>query len=118
MLCFNVLFMQSDKGAAYDDRINIYSHEGSNEIFQVKYHSPDMRGDRMFLASFSGVLQYVEDTLTSMCHDTEPFENIQINSSIHPPVLYHVSDMDDYTIRNLVMNMLRDSLRFNVRVVS
>jgi hypothetical protein len=114
MLCAAILFTRKDRGAAHDDKISIISYNDSTEIFEVVYHNPEVKRDRVFLASFSGVLTYVEDVLTSMRHDVDPFENIQLNSSIHPAILFHVSDMDESVTRDLLVNMVRDAMRFHV----
>ena len=49
--------------------------------------------------------------------DIDPFENVQLLTTIHPSILYHVSDMDDYATRDIIINMIRDSLRFDVSTV-
>ncbi len=117
MLCSTLLFTRKGKGSAYDDKIFVSPHEGSHDIFEVKYSNPELKKDRMFLASFSGVLNYIEDTLMSMCMDTDPFEHIQINSAIHPAIFFHVADMDESGNRDIIMNMIRDSMRFSITMV-
>ncbi len=112
-----ILFTQKNGGPADDDSITIQAHPESAEIFKVIYHSPDLKTDRMFLAGFSGVLSYMEDTLVSMGHDMDPFENIQVLTLIHPSVLYHVSDMDMSSTRELILDMIRDSLRYSVNTL-
>jgi hypothetical protein len=117
MICTALRFTRKGKGSTYDDRIFISRHEESSDIFEVKYSNPELKKDRMFLASFSGVLSYVEDTLMSMRLDVDPFEHIQIDSSIHPAIFFHVSDMDESGNRDIIMNMVRDSMRFSVASV-
>jgi hypothetical protein len=117
MYSTRILFTRKDKGSAHDDGITIKPLPDSTDIFEVVYRSPELKMDRKFLASFSGVLSYIEDTLTSMRYDTEPFEQIQLLTVIHPSVMYHVADMDDDEVRNLMLNMVRDSLRYSVTAV-
>ena len=117
MISTTLLFTRKDKPSAYDDRIMIAPYSGSHEIFEVTYRNPELKTDRKFLASFSTLLHYVEDILMSMEHDMDPFEDIQVSTNIHPDVFYHVSDMDDSTIRELILNMIRDSMRFDVKAV-
>ncbi len=114
MIGATLLFIHQGKGAAHDDKVVITPYGGSHEIFEVVYRSPELKTDRRFLASFSSVMRYAEDMLTSMRHDTEPFESIQLTTSIHPAVLYHVSDMDESSTRDLIVNMIGDALRFDV----
>jgi hypothetical protein len=117
MHCFSLNFTRMGKRGDQDDKIVVTTHPDSAEIFQVTYSTPELRNAKKFLAGFGGVLDYVGDTLTSMRHDNDPFECIQVSTSIHPLVLYHVSDMDESDTRDLVMNMLRDSMRYNVKLV-
>lgn len=114
MISATLLFTRMGKGGEYDDKLIIRPYCGSREIFQVTYRTPDVSLDRKFLTSFSGVLSYVEDILTSMRHDMDPFEYIQVLTNIHPVIFYHVSDMDESNIRDLIVNMVRDSMRFDV----
>lgn len=114
MIGTTLLFIHDGKGSAHDDKIVITPYGGSHEIFEVTYYTPELKTGRRFLASFSTTLRYVEDMLTSMRHDTEPFDNIQVTTAIHPAILYHVSDMDESSTRDLMLNMIADSLRFEV----
>lgn len=114
MYSFYLFFTRKGKSPAYDDEIYVTPYKGSQSIFEVKYRTPELSRDRRFLASFSGVLQYVEDILMSMRADVDPFEQIQLNTAIHPVVLFHVSDMDESANRDIVMNMARDAMRYEV----
>jgi hypothetical protein len=115
MLCFSLLFTRPNKTSRDDDKIEVISYEDSRDVFEVKYHTPELKNARRFLGSFSNVLHYVEDTLISMRNDTDPFEYIQINTSIHPSVMFHISDLDESPNRDLIMNMVRDSMWFNAQ---
>ena len=118
MHCFTLLFTRQGHRSDQDDKIVVMTHPDSSDMFQVTYSTPELRMARKFVASFTGVLDYANDVLTSMRHDTDPFECIQVSTAIHPIVLYHVADMDESVTRDMVMNMLRDSLRFSVRLVA
>lgn len=96
----------------------VSTHPDSSDMFQVVYTTPELRSSRKFVASFTAVLDYANDILTSMRHDTDPFDQIQVTTSIHPIIMYHVSDMDESDTRDMIMNMLRDSLRFGVTLGS
>lgn len=103
--------------ADYDDRITVKSHADSHDIFEVVFHTYELKSDRKFLASFSGVLTYVEDVLISMRRDIDPFEEIQLSTDIHPTLLYKVPDIDDNRVVDLMMSIIRDALRFDTRIV-
>lgn len=118
MHCFTLLFTRKNERSTQDDKIVVTTHPDSSDMFQVVYSTPELKMARKFVASFTGVLDYANDVLTSMRNDTDPFECIQVSTAIHPVILYHVSDMDESDTRDMVMNMLRDSLRFSVRLVA
>jgi hypothetical protein len=114
MRCFTLLFTRRGRSQSHDDEVYVSPYEGSRSIFEVVYKTPELTRDRRFLASFSGVLQYLEDIMMSMRSDVDPFEQIQLNTAIHPSVMFHVSDMDDSETRDVIINMIGDSLRFEV----
>lgn len=109
-----ILFTRRNLGSAHDDKVSVTAVEGCPEMFNVVYMSPEFKKERRFTASYSSTLQYVEDILLSLQHDTEPFELVQMITAIHPTVLFHVADMCDCEIRRILMNQVRDSLRFDV----
>lgn len=114
MYATRILFTRRDLGESSDDAILVTADPDTPDIFEVVYRTPEVKMDRKFFASYSGVLDYIEDTLTSMRHDMDPFENIQVLTAIHPSVLYHVSDMDESVTRDLIIKMIGDSLRRSV----
>lgn len=118
MHCFTLLFTRQGQPSNNDDKIVVTTHPDSSDMFQVMYSTPELRNARKFVASYTAVLDYANDILTSMSRDTDPFERIQVSTSIHPIVMYHVADMDESVTRDMVMNMLRDTLRFSVRLAA
>ena len=109
-----ILFTRKNRGSTHDDTIDITVVKGCPEMFSVAYMSPEFVKERRFKASYSSTLQYVEDILASLQYDTEPFELVQIMTAIHPTVLFHVADLWNPDIRNVLMNQVRDSMRFDV----
>ena len=114
MIRATVLLTRKDKGSAFDDKVVISQTSESSEVYSVSYYSPEYTAPRTFSASYNSVLQYVEDILTSLKYDTEPYEFIQVYTAIHPSVMYHVVDVDDCDARRVILNQIRDSMRFNV----
>lgn len=97
-----------------DDIITIRSSEVVPDLYSVRFETPDMKTAKKFMISGDRVLDYVEDILYSLSRDTDPFEHIQLSTSIHPSVMYHVSDLDDRVIRKLIVTMIRDAMRFQI----
>ena len=115
MIRATLIITRKDKGAAFDDKVVISQSSESSEVYSVAYSTPELRSVRTFSATYNSVLQYVEDILTSLKYDTEPFEYLQLYTAIHPSVMYHLADVDDSDARRVILNQIRDSMRFGVR---
>jgi hypothetical protein len=97
-----------------DDTIRICETEDSRDLFIVTYRTPDYVNRKRFIATEHRVLDYVEDIVRSLQHDTDPFEFFQVSTVIHPSIMYHVSDLDSPVTRELVINMIRTAMRTDV----
>lgn len=113
---FKVRFIVTRKqgGISNDDKILVETYQNEHDLLKVTYSTPDYRQNKTFLASQSRVLDYLEDVLYSLSRDTDPFSHFQLSTIVHPSVIYHVADLYDKDIRDVIMNMTRDSLRFHV----
>ncbi len=105
-------------GPSHDDTIKITESPDARELFVVTYRTPDYANRKRFTASEYRVLDYVEDILVSLQHDTDPFEFVQVNTVIHPSIMYHVSDMDKASIRELILTVVRTAMRTDVENVA
>lgn len=109
-----LLLTRPNKTSVHDDRVVISQVPECSEMFRVTFTSPDFKKSREFITSYSSALNYVEDILTSLEYDVEPFELVQSYTAIHPAILYHAADMSDCCVRRIILNQFRDALRFNV----
>lgn len=114
MINVTVLFVRKDGRPSTDDKITVSRVTSGSDLFTVTYSTPEFKYDKQFITDARKTCQYIEDTLTSMRHDIDPFENVQVSTIIHPAVLYHVADLDCGHVRSLIMNMVYDALMFNV----
>jgi len=114
MFVASVFFLRKGGSPRQDDTMTIRRVDGYQGVFQVTYTSPDFTFGKTFTSHGSSVCNYIEDSLKSMRHDTEPFESIQVSTVVHPSVMYHTSDMDDADVRELILDMIRDAMRFDV----
>jgi hypothetical protein len=48
--------------------------------------------------------------VTFQAHDTDPFESLQVETAIHPAILYHISDFDEQHVRRLVEDTVDSAL--------
>lgn len=102
------------KGSAHDDRIYIYETDDSRDLFRVVYRTPDYSNKKTFTTTEHRVLDYIEDIFAGLRRDADPFEYIQVDSVIHPSILFHVSDLDDTDVRELILGMIRSAMRMDV----
>jgi hypothetical protein len=57
------------------------------------------------------VLTYIRNLLCTLEHDTDPYEHVQLTTAIHPAILFHVSDMDKFEVRDKFESLLKRLLR-------
>jgi len=114
MINAELLFVRTNGRPSQDDKITVSRVVPGADLFTVTYSTPEFKHKKEFVTDARKVCRYIEDTLTSMRHDIDPFENVQVNTTIHPAILYHVSDLDCCNVRDLIMDMIYDALNFHV----
>ncbi len=97
-----------------DDVISIQQCRDNVDLFSVYFKTPEIEKKRLFVATRSHVMNYIEDILSSLEHDNDPFEHVQVETAIHPVILYHTLAMDDEKIRDRILDMINMSLRTKV----
>lgn len=108
-----LLITRKNEGPSRDDKVFVDTH-GENNTFKVTFVNPEEVSRREFIATEVQTLNYLGDILYSLSRDTDPFEKIQLSSTIHPCVIYPIADLFDGDIRELIMNMIRDAIRFRI----
>jgi hypothetical protein len=116
MIRTTLYLTRRDAGQDQDDAIYISTNGESRELFDVVYRTPELKKAKTFTTTESHVLDYVADILRALSSDTDPFENVQLTTAIHPSIFYHVSDMDSSTVRGDILSMIQTALRMNVRM--
>jgi hypothetical protein len=104
-------YIQRSGTGKKDDILSIYEDDSYLEMYRFVYQAADLHRKHTFYLPRSKVIPYVSDLLKSLTHDIEPFEAVQVSSSIFPSVVYHVSDLDDPDVRHLIEDMVSTSLR-------
>lgn len=113
MTNISYIITRKDQTSNRDDRIDVVTFNESG-LYRVTYRTPEFRRKKTFVATESQVLDYLEDVLFSLSRDTDPFDRFQLNTHIHPPVMYHVADLYEDDVRRMILNMSRDAMRLNV----
>lgn len=113
------IFIQrkNSSGVQDDDVIRFYEDEDYHEMVRVKYSSPELTKDNVFYLPIHRAITYLDDVLRTFRHDADPFEYVQVTTSIHPSVLYHVSDLDITGVRQLIEDTVEAAIRRPVKRV-
>lgn len=104
-----IRFVRDANDQREDDILRIYDTD-CFDLFRVIFRANDMKRSSEFMATRHQVLQYIAEILHSLTHDSDPFESIQVDTAIHPSILYHVIDMDEAHIRRLVEDTIDSAL--------
>jgi hypothetical protein len=105
-------FIQSD--GREDDKVEINRGSRASEVVTLKYTPGDSKTGSVYSFSLTraGVRRYLENLLYSVSKDQDPFEKIQISSSLGPSIMYHVSDLDD--VHSTIIGSIDDALYVDV----
>jgi hypothetical protein len=115
MIKTSLYLTQRGMGRAHDDVIHVSENEGSRDLFDVQYITPDLKKSKRFTLTESKVMDYLSDILHALPADMDPFENVQLTTVIHPVIFYHVSDMARPDTRSTLLDMIQTALRTDVR---
>ena len=108
-----IRFVRDGSDEREDDILRIFDTD-CNDLFRITFCASEMKNPNQFFATRHHVLQYVSELLLTLTHDTDPFESLQVETAIHPSILYHVVDMDEYNVRSLVEDTIDSVLRRTV----
>jgi len=116
MIRTTLYLTQRGLNKSHDDVIHISTNDENHGLFDVVYKTPELRKSKAFTTTESQVLDYVADILRALSTDMDPFENFQLTTAIHPSIFYHVSDLENPSIRGDILAMIRMALRVDVRI--
>lgn len=100
-----------------DDVVKIYDVGAASDIYRVVYSTPETTKATQFYTSRDALSAYIVDLLSSLRYDTDPFEYVQVTTAIHPSVVYHVSDLDNPSVRHLIEDLIYSTLRIKTQKV-
>lgn len=106
-----IRFLRTNAPATSDDVIHVHEEGEYCEMFRLTYRAAGWNSHSEFFLSHAAVLDYVSRILKTMGHDADPFEYVQVETAIHPSILYHASDIDDRNTRDLIRDILDTALR-------
>ena len=97
-----------------DDIIQFFDDETHADMVRVVY-TPQEHTEKSneFYLTRRAALLYASQVLKSMAYDNDPFEYVQIQTAIHPSVMYPIGDISGQA-RYLLEDMIEQSLSTNV----
>jgi hypothetical protein len=104
-----IRFVRDGSDEREDDVIRIFDTD-CNDLFRVTFQAAEMKKGNQFFSTRHYALQYISEVLHTLAHDTDPFESLQVETAIHPAILYHISDFDEQHIRRLVEDTVDSAL--------
>jgi hypothetical protein len=107
------LFFTRRAGA--DDIIQMFDDETHVDMVRVVYTPGDhtKKSNEFYLTS-RDVLSYVNNILKAMNNDIDPFEYVQLQTAIHPTILFSAMDVGVRRTQDLIDDMIFQSIRVNV----
>ena len=94
-----------------DDIIRVYEDPDFAEMYRITFRSSDVKKASEFYLDHGRTLGYISTVLKSLTYDADPFERVQVDTVLHPSVMYHVADLDDASVRHLI----EDAIDFAIR---
>ena len=98
-----------------DDILYIHQMDVPNLYHLIFKPKEYVRARNEFYMNTNDLLMYIRNLLSTLEHDTEPYENVQLTTAIHPAILFHVSDMDKFEVRDKFESLLKTALRTFVK---
>jgi hypothetical protein len=113
-----IRFQRKTGGAETDDILKIYDDDEFYEMQRIEYKPAEYsQRQNQFYLEQTRTIEYLSDVLKSLTYDVDPFECVQIDTMMHPPIVYHVSDLECRETRWLIEDMLAAAIRRPVRTI-
>ena len=101
-----------------DDIIQMYDDETHVDMVRLVYTPGDhTKRSHEFHLTSRDVLSYVNNILKAMNNDVDPFEFVQIQTAIHPSIMFSAMDVGCRRIQDVLDDMIFQAIRVNVEEV-
>jgi len=102
-------------GTTSDDVLLIYSTTSPDKFKLIfkPYEYKQYRNE--FYMTITETIRYIHDFFQTLQYDIDPFSSIQVDTAIHPSILFHPSDFDNASSRERIEKMISTSLRTDVK---
>lgn len=110
------LFFTRREGA--DDIIQMYDDDSYFEMVRVVYTPGDhQKKSNEFFLTRRDALTYVSRILKSTQSDSDPFEFVQLQTAIHPSILYPTEELG-LSVRIAIEDMIEQALKANIAEIA
>jgi hypothetical protein len=101
-----------------DDIIQMYDDETHVDMVRLVYTPGDhTKRSHEFHLTSRDVLSYVGNILKAMNNDVDPFEYVQIQTAIHPSIMFSAMDVGCRRVQDVLDDMIFQAIRVNVEEV-
>ena len=101
-----------------DDIIQMYDDETHVDMVRLVYTPGDhTKRSHEFYMTSRDVLSYVRNILNAMNNDVDPFEFVQIQTAIHPSIMFSAMDIGCRRTQDVLDDMIFQAIRVNVEEV-
>jgi len=98
-----------------DDIIQMYDDDTHVDMVRLVYTPGDhTKRSHEFYMTTRDVLSYVRNILNAMNNDVDPFEFVQIQTAIHPSIMFSAIDVGCRRIQDTLDDMIFQAIRVNV----
>lgn len=98
-----------------DDVFCFSNIAGMERVYSVQYTPNDVKGSFTFTLQHRDLYDYVNNILTSLTNDVEPFDRFQLTSRITPSVVYTIEDLYDSETRASIYETVSLALTSHTR---
>lgn len=110
-IMINVTLVLQKKGRGDD----VITMSNSQDMTFITYRDGDRKGRYEFNLDQHDAYTYVSEFLLGLSHDMDPFDYIQVIPCIGPSILYNIWELENETIRDLILSQIHTSLCGEVR---
>ena len=106
------------RAAGSDDIVQIYDDDTHVDMARIVYTPGDhAKKSNEFYMTTRDVLSYVANIIRAMNHDVDPFEFLQIQTAIHPSIMFSAMDLSARRVQDTLDDMIFQAIRVNVEEI-
>lgn len=102
-------------GVKGDDVLTMRDDNWHQDLLRVRFAPCELDSHNEVYLDRESAIEHLSTILKTLPYDADPFEFLQVETGIHPTVLYRVSDLKDRSLRYLLEDIVGNALRRDVR---